>query len=467
MQAWDALRRPIWMFDPAAMRGVYANAAALVLWGADSLSELLARDFSQVSPAVRARTERLARETAHGQTVSEDWTFYPNGQPLTVAAVISTHRLDDGTPVLLFEAAPIAVESQERRAVEALRHTSTLITLFDGDGAPLFSNPAAFAAYGSTTHAFEARFREPERAQPMLAAALDHRVIADVCEIVTRQGLRWHHLDVRPVIDPVTGQAGVMLTEIDVTERVEAEQARVAAEQKTAMAEARQKFLTDMSHELRTPLNAVIGFSDLLTKAGLAHDHDDQARRINDAGQRLLSVVNDMIDLSADDAPAILARPANEDRPAPTVEIAEADAAAPDAPSQTLKVLYVDDHDSNRKLVMAVMSAQGIFCATADDGAQGVRAAQGGDWDVILMDIQMPVMDGVAATRAIRALPGLIGRTPILALTANTLPEQLVDYEQAGMDDCIAKPMNIVDLVTRVTAWGASGWRDFDPQAAA
>ncbi len=453
MQAWDALKRPIWMFDPSAMRGVYANAAALELWGSDSLDALLARDFSQMSPAVLARTERVARETANGETLSEHWTFYPNGRPLTVTAIISTHWLDDGMPVLLFEAAPIEVESEERRAVEALRHTSTLITLFDGEGRPLFSNPAAFAAYGSSTRPFEARFAQSERAQPMLAAALAGDLAADVCEIVTREGPRWHHLDIRPVIDPVTGQLGVMLTEIDVTERVQAEQARVAAEQKTAMAEARQRFLTDMSHELRTPLNSVIGFSDLLSKAGLAQEHADHAARINGAGQRLLSVVNDMIDLSADEASADPCL----DPGAATTTAANEDGAG------VLRVLYVDDHDSNRALVMAVMSAQGIVCATADDGAQGVEAARDGDWDVILMDIQMPVMDGVDATRAIRALPGLVGRTPILALTANTLPEQLIQYEEAGMDDCIAKPMNIVDLVTRVTAWGASDWRNFDP----
>ncbi|MET3836535.1 CheY-like chemotaxis protein [Brevundimonas sp. UYEF29] len=455
MQAWDALKRPIWMFDPVALRGVYANAAALDLWGSDNLDALLARDFSNVSPAVLARTERLARETANGETLTEDWTFYPHGRPLTVSAVISTYRLTDGTPVLLFEAAPITVENEERRAVEALRHTSTLITLFDSEARPIFSNPSAFAAYGSTAHPFEARFAEPERAQPMLAAALSGSAISDVCEIITREGVRWHHLDIRPVTDPVTGHLGVMLNEIDVTDRVEAEQARVAAEQKTAMAEARQKFLTDMSHELRTPLNAVIGFSDLLSKAGLAQQHADHAARINGAGKRLLSVVNDMIDLSSDnvvplvpsDSPAAAepAPPANED-------------------AQALRVLYVDDHDSNRALVMAVLTAQGIACATANDGEQGVEAARTGDWDVILMDIQMPVMDGVEATRAIRALPGVVGRTPILALTANTLPEQLIQYEQAGMDDCIAKPMNIVDLVMRVTAWGASDWRTFDPR---
>ncbi|MBA4808140.1 response regulator [Brevundimonas sp.] len=462
MHAWDALRRPIWLFDPVNLRGVYANASALELWGADTLEALLARDFSQLSPAVLARTERLARSTAHGDAVSEQWTFYPKGQPVTVMAVISTYRLEDGAPVLMFEAAPVEVESEERRAVEALRHTSTLISLFDGEGRPLFSNPAAFAAYGSTTHAFEARFAEPERGQPILAAALAGRVVKEVCEIVTREGLRWHHLDVRPVIDPVTGLSGVLLNESDVTERVEAEQARVAAEQKAAMAEARQSFLTEMSHELRTPLNTVIGFSALLSNARLDADQAAQVGRINTAGQRLLSVVNEMIDLSVGDGPAVEADPEpSEDGlarsllPEPVVDAAETDVE----PARAGRVLYVDDHDSNRALVVAVLGAQGIVCATAEDGAQGLEAARTGDWDLILMDIQMPVMDGVAATRAIRALPGHRGAVPIIALTANTLAEQKAEYAAAGMDDCMAKPINIVELTHMVLSWIGSDWR--------
>ena len=71
MAAWDALRRPIWLFDPQALRGVYANGAALRLWGADSLDELLGRDFSKLSRAVRSRTERLAKDTADGSEVNE------------------------------------------------------------------------------------------------------------------------------------------------------------------------------------------------------------------------------------------------------------------------------------------------------------------------------------------------------------------------------------------------------------
>ena len=205
MQSWDSLRRPIWLFDAQALRGVYANPAALRLWGASSSEELLSRDFSQLSYAVRARTERLAHATANGEEVSERWTFYPHGEPVTVQATISTYRLDDGRPSLLFEASPTEVDGGERRAVEALRHTSTLITLFDQDGRAIFANPAAFSAYGSTEHPFEARFVEPAWARPMLVRALGGETLAEVCETTTLAGRRWHQLDARPVLDPGGG----------------------------------------------------------------------------------------------------------------------------------------------------------------------------------------------------------------------------------------------------------------------
>jgi CheY-like chemotaxis protein len=462
MQDWDALRRPIWLFDPANRRGVYANPAALELWEADSLEALQARDFGQLSPAAEARVERMVRETADGAAVCEQWTFYPNGHPVSVSAVISTYHLEDGAPVLLVEASPLVADGDENRATEALRHTSTLISLFDPEGRPIFSNPAAFAAYGAADD-FAARFAEPARAQPFLSAAMAGNAVSDVCQVVTREGLRWHQLDVRPTLDPATGQAAVLLDEHDVTARIEAEKARVAAEQKAAMAEARQVFLTEMSHELRTPLNTVIGFSDLLATTVLDEEQAARVASINGAGQRLLAVVNEMIEQSvrdggdADDAASPESLPAASNT-ACTLVPRETE-ARPGGP----RVLYVDDHDCNRALVVAVLDVQGIVCATAENGAQGLEAARTGDWDLILMDIQMPVMDGVAATRAIRALPGHRGAVPIVALTANTLAEQKAEYAAAGMDDCMAKPINIVELTHMVLSWVGSDWRKSGP----
>ncbi len=443
------------MYDPVSARGVYANAAALTLWGADSLAELLARDFSQLSPAVKARTDRLREATADGSELNERWTFYPNGRPVTVQATISTFRMDDGRGVLLFEAAPLEVGAEERRAVEALRHTSTLITLLDDAGAILFSNPAAWAAYAPGEAALATRFVDPDRAAWFLTRVQAGQAVSRLCEVQTIAGRRWHDVDARPVSDPVTGTQGVLLNEQDVTARVEAEGAQASAEQKTAMAEARQRFLTDMSHELRTPLNAVIGFSELLSGAGLAPAQDEQAKAIHQAGQGLRAVVNRMIDLSErGDDPVPTAGPEEEVRSGPTV----APVASP-GERGPLRVLCVDDNQTNRMLMTAMLAAQGLVCETADDGALGLAAAATGDWDVVLMDIQMPVMDGVESARRIRALGGEAGAVPIIAVTANTLAEQVESYLQAGMDDLVAKPVDMAELLGKVAWWGGCGWR--------
>lgn len=442
------------MFDPIRLRGVYANRAALELWGAASGEELLARDYSNLSPAVLARTARLARETADGADICEQWTFYPKGVPVTVQATISTWRLEDGHTVLLFEASPAEVQPGERRAIEALRHTTTLVSLFDSAGAPLFANPAVFAAYGAVDGAYVDRFPERERALDLFARAAAGEPVGDVIAVDTPDGPRWRQIDLRRVIDPVTGSPGVILNEIDVTERVEAEAARAAAEQKVAMAEAREAFLSDMSHELRTPLNAVLGFSELIARAPGSAETADRAARIAAAGAELAAVVEQMIGISAGHDPAPLA--AHEPEP----DARDASSAPSERP---LRVLYVDDNDSNRALVKAVLATQAIACETADDGAEGVERAKEGGWDLILMDIQMPVMDGVSATRAIRELDGPAAAVPIIALTANTLPEQLDLYAAAGMDDAIAKPLSVPLLLSKLGAWSNTASVDARP----
>lgn len=439
--AWDRLRRPIWMFDPVARRGLYANPAALVLWGAKSRDELLSRDFSNLSAAVAARTDRLVRATADGSELSERWTFYPNGSPVTVQATISAFELEDGRVVLLFEAAPADVEPEERRAVEALRHASTPITLFEADGRRLFANPASHAAYGDANGGLVDHFADREEGRAVLVAAVAGGSSRGVRQMMTVDGLRWHHVDARTVLDPVTGAIGVLMNEQDVTERVMAETARASAEQTAAMFDARQRFLTEMSHELRTPLNAVLGFSELLAQADLPNARRDQAVRIHEAGRALHRLVETMIEDGTSGG---------------QTTIADANGAPPDEDDRPLQVLYVDDNDSNRALVAAILTSQGMVCVTADDGQEGLERASSEQWDLILMDIQMPVMDGVEATRRIRALDGSASRVPIVALTANTLPEQLSTYAAAGMDDVLGKPIDMLGLLEKVGQWSAS-----------
>ena len=84
---------------------------------------------------------------------------------------------------------------------------------------------------------------------------------------------------------------------------------------------------------------------------------------------------------------------------------------------------------------------------TAVDGVEAVELARSGRFDLILMDIKMPRMDGVAATRAIRALPGPAAATPIIALTANADPEDAAAYMAAGMIGVVEKPMKPENLL--------------------
>jgi CheY-like chemotaxis protein len=119
---------------------------------------------------------------------------------------------------------------------------------------------------------------------------------------------------------------------------------------------------------------------------------------------------------------------------------------APDA--QQLRILAADDNLTNRQVLAAILEPLGVELDLREDGEDTLSAWRTGAYDMILMDIQMPVLDGVAATRRIRAEEAETGRprTPIIALTANAMTHQLAEYRAAGMDDCVAKPIRIADL---------------------
>lgn len=116
-----------------------------------------------------------------------------------------------------------------------------------------------------------------------------------------------------------------------------------------------------------------------------------------------------------------------------------------------LRILVADDAAANRELVVAILAGLGVAVETVEDGAQAVEAARTGAYDLILMDVHMPVMDGLDATRAIRALTGETSQVPIIALTANVQPEQVVRCREAGMDDHVGKPIQVAELLKAIT----------------
>lgn len=137
---------------------------------------------------------------------------------------------------------------------------------------------------------------------------------------------------------------------------------------------------------------------------------------------------------------------------------AEASAAEPTdtvrAEQDGLRLLAAEDNATNQQVLAAVMESLGIDIDIVADGKQAVEAWRNCAYDLILMDIQMPVMDGIAAAREIRSAErdGARARTPIIALTANALTHQIEEYMAAGMDGHVAKPIEIAKLYEAISA---------------
>jgi signal transduction histidine kinase/FixJ family two-component response regulator len=112
-----------------------------------------------------------------------------------------------------------------------------------------------------------------------------------------------------------------------------------------------------------------------------------------------------------------------------------------------LKVLVAEDDAVNRMVVSKMLGAFDVELRVVTDGAEAVAAASEGNYDVVLMDVRMPDMDGLAATRAIRAQGGRFASLPIVALTANAFPEDVRICREAGMSDFLAKPLRKPALV--------------------
>jgi PAS domain S-box-containing protein len=123
-----------------------------------------------------------------------------------------------------------------------------------------------------------------------------------------------------------------------------------------------------------------------------------------------------------------------------------------------VRMLLVEDVAINRELVKTVLAGFDIEIDTAEDGVAAIEAFRRGAYDIVLMDVQMPVMDGLTATRRIRALPiAAAATTPIIAMTANVLPDQIAKCVEAGMDSHLGKPMNPAELLNAIAHWTSYG----------
>lgn len=135
---------------------------------------------------------------------------------------------------------------------------------------------------------------------------------------------------------------------------------------------------------------------------------------------------------------------------------AKAEIVAADTEPHRIRVLLADDHPTNRRVVELILGQAAVDITSVENGAEAVTAYREGAYDLVLMDMQMPVMDGLTATREIRqheAASGL-GRTPLVMLTANALPVHVAAGVAAGADRHLAKPFNAAELLELVSDLG-------------
>ena len=115
-----------------------------------------------------------------------------------------------------------------------------------------------------------------------------------------------------------------------------------------------------------------------------------------------------------------------------------------------LRILVAEDNEVNQLVISAMLAQLGHSCDLACDGLEAVAKLAANTYDLVLMDIHMPNLDGIAAVRRIRALNTDAARIPIIALTANAMVEDREAYIEAGMDDHVPKPVEVKEVARAI-----------------
>ena len=299
---FEALGTPLWIFDIERRCMWWANKAALALWNADDLQSLLGRDFAaDMSESTVTRLDCYLRLFGQGEIVTEQWTFYPNGRaPVTVRCVCSGVPIDDGRLAMLVQGQILEPDADENvvRGIEALRHTTVGVSLYDRSGKPMMRNPAAIRMYFEDQPFLDC-FEDKEDRTAAEETVFSGSTFSAEVRVRTRAGMRWHGLDARMVRDPATGADVIMVNERCITKlkstQLDLEQARIEAEQAT---EAKSRFLATISHELRTPLNGITGIVELLRSPPSTSIQFRYLDALQDAAQNLSALVTDVLDFS-------------------------------------------------------------------------------------------------------------------------------------------------------------------------
>jgi len=198
-------------------------------------------------------------------------------------------------------------------------------------------------------------------------------------------------------------------------------------------------FLMGISHEIRTPLNSIIGFTNLLLKNATGEKELEYLHAVKKSGEKIQALMENLVAVSESSTSPAYFNSTSENAEYKKINFSEL---------KKLKILVVEDDYLNLKLITHLFSDYGIKPDLAENGKIAVDALQKTAYDLILMDMEMPVMDGYEATGYIRNT--LKSRIPIIAMTAHAMPGERERCLQHGMNDYLSKPVNVNLLFEKI-----------------
>lgn len=238
---FDMVDAPMWIFDVEQHSMWWGNLAALKFWNCTSIDELIAKDYSGDSNTVKLRLRQTVASMNPGESTRDSWTLYPHDVPTPIDLRFTyLHVGNEQRDALMIETIPpseVTYEENDRRLVEAMRHSSIMIRYFSLDGSLRFANPAAIDVFDDVirdlpdpTDAFAVCLARPALATDMFAKCIEDNSVSGEFEVRTAEGARWHRIELRHIIDPELGDRCILAVEEDVTSIKHAETAAAMSE---------------------------------------------------------------------------------------------------------------------------------------------------------------------------------------------------------------------------------------------
>jgi PAS domain S-box-containing protein len=339
------------------------------------------------------------------------------------------------------------LRESERRYRQLVEKAPDIIYRTDIHGHFTYVNPAASRVTEYVDNELVGKHylelvREDHRArvEALLVDQFRRRVPSTHAEFlaVTKSGREvWIAQSVELLVEATRVQ-GFQAVARDVTERKTAEEAL------ERVSRLKDEFVANVSQDLRAPLTGVIAAAQRLLGTWLTEEQRGRVQDIERSGRELLEMIEDFRAFSEPEAV-----------PPPGAPAAAAEKAG-------ARILVAEDDPVNRKVVAAMLQGLGYRVDAVSNGREAVEACRLGGYDLVLMDCQMPEMDGLNATAHIRAEEGASRRTPIVAMTANAEPGYEDRCRTAGMDDYLAKPVRLQVLRSAVRHWVGINGRGAD-----